>query len=148
MVEETAQRHVILTGCSGGGKSTLLDALAARGFQTVEEPGRRIVAHEMRNEGTDLPWLDAAAFAQRAVETARLDREQVSPSAEWIFFDRGLIDAAVALQHAAGIDVRRTLEGSARFCAHVFIAPPWHEIYENMRNGGMTLKRPYTNLSG
>ncbi len=28
-------QHVILSGCSGGGKSTLLNELAFRGFETV-----------------------------------------------------------------------------------------------------------------
>ena len=36
-------RHVVLSGCSGGGKSALLAELSSRGFETVEEPGRRIV---------------------------------------------------------------------------------------------------------
>ena len=39
-------RFIILSGCSGGGKSTLLAELARRGFATVEEPGRRIVIEE------------------------------------------------------------------------------------------------------
>jgi predicted ATPase len=36
-------RFVVISGCSGGGKSTLLAELARRGYRTVEEPGRRIV---------------------------------------------------------------------------------------------------------
>ncbi|MPT22826.1 MAG: ATPase, partial [Starkeya sp.] len=39
-------RFVVISGCSGGGKSTLLTELARRGFAVVEEPGRRIVAEE------------------------------------------------------------------------------------------------------
>ena len=41
-------RFIILSGCSGGGKSTLLAELARRGFATVEEPGRRIVFYLAR----------------------------------------------------------------------------------------------------
>ena len=40
-------RFVIISGCSGGGKSTLLAELARRGYRVVEEPGRRIVAEEL-----------------------------------------------------------------------------------------------------
>jgi len=32
--------RIVLSGCSGGGKSTLLMELARLGFQTFEEPGR------------------------------------------------------------------------------------------------------------
>ena len=39
-------RFVVITGCSGGGKSTLLDELGRRGHATIEEPGRRIVRED------------------------------------------------------------------------------------------------------
>ena len=31
-----ASRHVVISGCSGGGKSTLSAELSRRGFETVE----------------------------------------------------------------------------------------------------------------
>jgi predicted ATPase len=36
-----SERFVLLSGCSGGGKSALLAELHARGYHVVEEPGRR-----------------------------------------------------------------------------------------------------------
>lgn len=68
-----SRRLVLLTGCSGGGKSTLLRALEKRGFATVEEPGRRIVSDELAGCGKALQWVNMKAFAQRAVEMARSD---------------------------------------------------------------------------
>lgn len=53
-----SERFVVLSGCSGGGKSSLLAALARRGHAVVEEPGRRIVAEETRSGGSALPWTD------------------------------------------------------------------------------------------
>ncbi len=47
---------VVISGCSGGGKSTLLAELARRGHAVVEEPGRRIVAQELARGGPALPW--------------------------------------------------------------------------------------------
>jgi RNase adaptor protein for sRNA GlmZ degradation len=35
-------RFVVISGCSGGGKSALLEELGRQGYPTVEEPGRRI----------------------------------------------------------------------------------------------------------
>jgi predicted ATPase len=46
----------------------------------------------------------------------------------WVFFDRGLIDAAVALAHLGGEGAPITI-GAQRFCSRVFLAPPWRNIY-------------------
>lgn len=51
-----ADRCVVISGCSGGGKSTLLAELARRGHAVVEEPGRRIVEAELRGNGQAPPW--------------------------------------------------------------------------------------------
>ena len=126
---EPSSRHVVLSGCSGGGKSTLLVELGRRGFATVEEPGRRIVADELRGDGIALPWIDLEAFAQRAIEMASADRERVKDANGWVFFDRGLVDAAVTLEQASGVPAARTLAGSDRFHHQVFLTPPWPEIY-------------------
>jgi predicted ATPase len=48
-------RFVVISGCSGGGKSTLLAELGRRGHSTVEEPGRRIVAQELQQGGKSSP---------------------------------------------------------------------------------------------
>lgn len=127
-------RHVILSGCSGGGKSTLLADLARRGFRTVEEPGRRIVAEETQGAGAALPWVDPAAFARRAVDMSLADLAAQPLDDRYVFFDRGLIDAAAALEQSAGIAVELTLAGRARFYEEVFLVPPWPEIYENDRD--------------
>jgi predicted ATPase len=37
------ERFVVISGCSGGGKSTLLKELAKRDHDVIDEPGRRIV---------------------------------------------------------------------------------------------------------
>ena len=129
MPPATASRHVILSGCSGGGKSTLLAELARRGIATVPEPGRRIVAEERAGDGRALPWRDPAAFARRAVDMALRDRAGVAGAEGWVVFDRGLVDAAVALDHAAGVPLHVTLAGQARFHGRVFLTPPWRELY-------------------
>ena len=121
-------RFIILSGCSGGGKSTLLTQLARRGFATVEEPGRRIVIEETRNNGTALPWIDIEAFARRAIAMALEDRQK-APAEGLVFFDRGLIDAASALRHVSGDGFIDTLKNTHRYNPLVFLTPPWPEIY-------------------
>lgn len=121
-------RFIILSGCSGGGKSTLLAELARRGFATVEEPGRRIVLEETRNGGTALPWIDIEAFARRAIAMALEDRQNAPPKGP-VFFDRSLVDAASALRHVSGDTFIETLRHAHRYNRLVFLTPPWPEIY-------------------
>ena len=125
-----SDRFVVISGCSDGGKSTLLVELGRRGHATVEEPGRRIVRQELAVDGGALPWVDGAAFARRAIELAIADRRAAADRpAGWVFFDRGLVDAAAALQHLTGEPSLDTLGQAYRYHRRVFLAPPWPEIY-------------------
>lgn len=125
-----SEQFVLITGCSGGGKSTLLAELQARGHHGFEEPGRRIVKQELEADGAALPWVDPLAFSQRAIEMALADREAAKIHSGWVFFDRGLIDAAAALEDATGQPVLAALDALHRYHRRVFMAPPWPEIYE------------------
>lgn len=120
---------VILSGCSGGGKSTLLEELRRRGHRTVEEPGRRIVSQEMEHGGQALPWIDLAAFARRAVDMALEDLRRMNDENGLVFFDRGLVDAAAALHEATGETSIFDLLKDHRYHRQVFLTPPWPEIY-------------------
>jgi predicted ATPase len=123
------EKFVTISGCSGGGKSTLLVELQRRGHTIVEEPGRRIVVKELRSGGRALPWVDPTAFARRAMDVSLADRAAADGSSSWVFFDRGLIDAAAALQHLRGEPVVQTLGNTYRYNRRVFITPPWPEIF-------------------
>jgi predicted ATPase len=124
-----SDRYVVLSGCSGGGKSTLLAEFQRRGYSAVPEPGRRIVEAELARSGGALPWVDMAAFARRAIELSFADRNAARALPGWVFFDRGLVDAATALEHATGEATVEMLGRSHRYNQTVFLAPPWPEIY-------------------
>jgi predicted ATPase len=124
-------RFVILSGCSGGGKSTLLAELGRRGFATIEEPGRRIVKEQLAGDGRALPWVDPVAFCRRAIAVALEDLEAAGRHEGWVFFDRGLIDAAAGLQARTAEPALETWGAAWRFHPQVFLAPPWPEIFEN-----------------
>jgi predicted ATPase len=122
-------RFVVISGCSGGGKSTLLNELGRRGHAVVEEPGRRIVKQELASGGSALPWIDGIAFVRRAIAVALDDRTAASSRSGWVFFDRGLIDAAASLQHLTGEPALQTLCLLHRYHQRVFLTPPWPEIF-------------------
>lgn len=120
---------VVISGCSGGGKSTVLAELKARGHAIVEEPGRRIISEELASGGKALPWDDLAAFLRRAIDMALADRAAAMSHAGWVFFDRGLVDAASALEAMTGEPVLRPLCMTHRYHPRMFMTPPWPEIY-------------------
>ncbi|MCB5204157.1 AAA family ATPase [Neorhizobium sp. T786] len=143
------ENFVVISGCSGGGKSTLLDELAQRGHAIVPEPGRRIVAEEMKGDGSALPWVDLGAFAERAVAMALADREAMRNTPGWVFFDRSLVDAAAALEHASGAPALCGLGTVHRYHQRVFLTPPWPEIYrqdEERQHGLETAIAEYDRL--
>lgn len=132
------RRFSILSGCSGGGKTTLLQALAARGFSVIPEPGRRIVAQELAGTGAALPWVNAEAFARRAVALSLADYKAAQALPGRVFFDRGLGDALAALDHATGQVGTDTAAVRTLFDPRVFMLPPWPEIFvhDAERQGG------------
>jgi predicted ATPase len=122
-------QFVIISGCSSGGKSTLLADLARRGYAVVDEPGRRIIKDELGGDGLALPWVNETAFLRRALAMALADRASAIASDGWVFFDRGLIDAAAGLQHLTGEPLLEKFGQFHRYHRRVFLAPPWPEIY-------------------
>lgn len=121
---------VVISGCSGGGKSTLLTELKRRGHAVVEEPGRRIIQEEKLTGGDSLPWVDQVAFLRRTLALA-LDDHAHAPRVpgQWVFFDRGILDAAAALESITGEPVLTEVSRLHRYHPYVFMAPPWPEIY-------------------
>jgi predicted ATPase len=122
-------RFVVISGCSGGGKSTLLAELARRGYSIIEEPGRRIVREEIDRGGSALPWVDEAAFLHRALAMSLADQISTGSEEGWVFFDRGLVDAAAGIQHLTREPVQASLGQTHRYHKQVFLTPPWPEIY-------------------
>ena len=57
------------------------------------------------------------------------DRQAATALPGTIFFDRGLIDAASALQHLTGEPALTSYGQLHRYNKHVFLTPPWPEIY-------------------
>lgn len=59
---------IIITGCSGGGKSTIIDSLSKIGYSTIPEPGRIIVKDEIANNSNKLPWSDPMGFCDLLIK--------------------------------------------------------------------------------
>lgn len=128
-LKDVSDRFVVISGCSGGGKSTLLAELDRRGYATIDEPGRRVVRRELGSGGPALPWTNIEAFLRSTFDLAMEDLTRASAFDGWVFFDRGLIDAAAGLERVTGEPAAGILGPARRYHRRVFIAPPWPEIH-------------------
>lgn len=132
---EGRDRFILISGCSAGGKSTLLAALQNRGFKTFQEPGRQIVKEQEFIGGPALPWQSSALFAELAASRAMHQMITAARLGAPCFFDRGIPDA-VAFFDYLGTAVPKHLENAAhllRYHRKVFVTPPWPEIFTQDR---------------
>lgn len=126
---------IVITGCSGGGKSTLLAELARRGFPTMDEPGRAVVRAERAAGGSALPWRDARAFARACLAHALAQHGQAQHGQAArrgpVFFDRSLLDALCALERIDGAlsAADRALIDRHRYASTVALLPPWPALF-------------------
>jgi len=124
-------RFFVLTGGPGAGKTTLIEALKARGFATTEEAGRGVIREQMQGGGDGLPWLDRERFAGLMFDWELRSYRQAERQDGPVIFDRGLPDT-IGYLRLEGLEVPAWMEEEAlrlRYNRRVLIAPPWKEIY-------------------
>ncbi|MEO1107644.1 MAG: AAA family ATPase [Pseudomonadota bacterium] len=123
------KRRVVLSGCSGGGKSTLLEEMARRGYTTVAEPGRRVIAAEQEHSGDGLPWINPESFCRKVIQTS-FDDVTKAPDG-LVLFDRSALDALIWFDRT-GANLESSLRDKILSLGYdhcVYLFPPWPEIY-------------------
>lgn len=122
--------HVI-TGASGGGKSTLIRALAARGCYVVPEIALGVMQEQEQQGGRLVPKENLQGFMdevfQRSLSAYDAARSLPGP----VFFDRALPECLAHMRLlglTAGPAHEMALE-RRRYAHTVFVTPPWQEIY-------------------
>ncbi len=121
----------VVTGGPGAGKSTLIDALATRGFARSEEAGRGIIRDQVAIGGQALPWLDRGAFAELMLSWEMRSHRLAMAESRPVLFDRGVPDV-IGYLRLSGLPVPPHMIAAARlyrYNLYVFISPPWREIY-------------------
>lgn len=127
-----ALERIIITGCSGGGKSSLIAELGARGHRVFEEPGRQVVREQTLIGGRGLPWEDLTLFVELTVSRSLFFAMESLAAQGLSFFDRSAIDQVSALA-ASGAALPPHLTRALtqiRYHPLVFLVPPWPQIYE------------------
>ena len=148
----------ILTGAPGGGKTTLLQELRQRGYRTVDEPARAVIAQQRAIDGCGISEKDPRLFTELMLSRMLFDYDAATQVTSPVIFDRGLADL-VGYARLFGIDDTSTLNAARRYSFNttVYVTPDWEEIYETDEERKMTfeqatafgkiIRRVYTELS-
>ncbi len=119
----------VITGGPGGGKTTLLETLAERGYRVAPEAARRII-RERLSAGLP-PRPEPASFAREILDSDIQQYRAATDHDGITFFDRGVLDALymLDLESALPRDEIASLVQAFPYNDTVLLLPPWEAIY-------------------
>ena len=126
-----AEQMFVVTGGPGSGKSSLINAMARRGFPTMPEAGRTIIRDQVRIGGPALPWADRSIFAELMLGWELRSYYEAVASDAPVLMDRGIPDV-VGYLTLCGLPVPAHIEVAAKihpYNKRVFLAPYWDAIF-------------------
>jgi predicted ATPase len=106
--------------------------LEKKGFSFAPEEARQIIQEQVRNGGNALPWADRESYTKLMLERSIESFKKHTPNRKPAFSDRGIPDT-LSYARLIGLSDERYIRIAChhyRYASLVFIAPPWHEIYE------------------
>ena len=119
----------VVTGGPGGGKTTILTALAERGYNFAPESARRIIKNRLTAGLSPRP--EPIPFAHEILSADIEKYRKIDASDCPTFFDRSVLDALFMLDAENAL----TLAQAERYIQNfpynrtVFLLSPWKEIY-------------------
>jgi predicted ATPase len=132
-VRYAKDKFIVISGCSGAGKSSLLGALSKRGHRVVAEAGRQVIREQTYIGGDATPGRDVVKFLEFTISRTMHQMISAASTKSLIFFDRSIVDQVGGFQHL-GMEAPEHLRKAAelfRYHRRVFITPPWPEIFRN-----------------
>jgi predicted ATPase len=124
---------IIISGGPGGGKTTLIDALAALGHGRTVEAGRFIIREQAEIGGAGMHSGDQALFAELMLMHEIRNYREAQGAPGLVFFDRG-VPELVGYLPMVGRPVPEHFRRAAEVYTYnrrVFLTAPWREIYAN-----------------
>jgi predicted ATPase len=121
----------ILTGGPGAGKTSVIEALRARGYLCVDEVGRQIIQEQKMIGGAGHHNGDRLLYRELMLSRSILTYQAVAERVAPVFFDRGIPDL-IGYGKLIGAETPPHIHAAAsmfRSNKKVFIMPPWPEIY-------------------
>lgn len=125
-------KKIALIGGPATGKTTLIDALKAKGFSCMDEISRQITIEAQKNGVKQLFLEDPIWFSKQLLE-ARKNQFLASQNFNepLVFFDRGLPDVVAYLDYIkSDFDQEFIAVCETHKYDQVFILPPWKAIHK------------------
>lgn len=135
VVQDEHSKLVVISGCSTGGKSTLITELSKMGYAVVHEAATKIVEEQLAINGEITPWKNPFAFCElliaRSIDDFQRAKAMADASTRIIFFDRSFLEGVRYYKTFKSMDVNRydSFIDELRYFDTVYVAPPWEEIY-------------------
>lgn len=115
---------IVISGCSGGGKSTLLSELKNHGYTVMEEVGRKVV----KEYGDIDPLLRCELILKKSVDAYYEAKKLKETKNQMVFLDRSFLEC-VSYYQAINVTTYDHLVKELRYYPIVFMTPPWPEIF-------------------
>ena len=125
-------KKIALIGGPATGKTTLIDALKAKGFSCMDEISRQITI-EAQKKGVKQLFLEDPIWFSKHLLEARKNQFLVSQNFNepLVFFDRGLPDVVAYLDYIkSDFDHEFITVCETHKYDQVFILPPWKAIHK------------------
>ena len=124
-------KRVVLSGGPGTGKTSLISELEKEGHVCFHEYSRIIIQDSLAKGSDILPWKDLTGFTDKVLN-GRINQYKEA-KAGLNFYDRSVVDS-LAYMHKDHLEPEKNwidYLSKFRYHPHVFISPPWREIFEN-----------------
>ena len=120
--------RVVITGGPATGKTSLIKAFHNSGYETFDEVARKIIQEQLILKTNKVPWDDIVGFSKLVLLGQVQDFN--SANADLVFYDRGIPDIIGYINHGRKkLFENLKISNQSNRYDHVFILPPWEEIY-------------------
>ena len=126
------QKKIVITGGPGTGKSTIIDQLSQMEFTCMPEISRTIIK-ESQMLGIDQLFLKDPLLFSELLLNGRISQYETATAqaTDTVFFDRGIPDIHGYMDYLGTKYPEIYTQKSQEFrYSHVFMMPPWKNIYK------------------
>lgn len=122
---------IVLAGGPSSGKTTLIDALVAKGYICYPEVSREVIK-EAQRQGIEQLFLEKPLLFSELLLEGRVKqyKSAINEESATVFLDRGIPDV-LAYMHYIGDSYPSFFTEACQnhLYTKVFLLPPWKEIY-------------------
>ncbi len=134
-MQDKHNKLIVITGSSGGGKSTLITELSEMGYTVFHEVATEIVREQLAANGDITPWQNPNAFCKLLIAKSIADFHRAKAISDVlervIFFDRSYLEGIRYYKALNTIDTNKYdyFINDLRYLDTIYVTPPWEEIY-------------------